>query len=68
MRPTRDRRSGEVSQGMGVSGGGPVVALRGQGSSLGGAASQVCGLLPPRGGWQGLWQAEWRGGAAAQTP
>jgi hypothetical protein len=68
MRPTRDRRSGEVSQGTGVSGGGPVVSLRGQGSSLGGSASQVCGLPPHRGGCQGLWQAEWRGGAAAQTP
>src|SRR5262245_7528899 len=68
MRPTRDRRSGEVSQETGVSGGGPVVSLRGQGSSLGGSASQVCGPLPPRGGGQGLWQAAWRGGTAAQTP
>ena len=68
MRPTRDRRSGEVSQGTGVSGGGPVVSPRGQGSSLGGSAGQVGTLRPPRRGWQGLWQAEWRGGAAAQTP
>ena len=55
MRPTHDRRSGEVSQGSGVSGGGPVVALRGQGSGLGGSAGQVCTLRPHRGGWQGLW-------------
>jgi hypothetical protein len=68
MRPTHDRLLGAVDQGCGVSGGGPVVALRGQGSSLGGSASQVCGLPPHRGGGQGLWQAEWRGGAAAQTP
>jgi hypothetical protein len=68
MRPTHDRRSGEVSQGSGVSGGGPVVALREQGRGLGSSASRVCGLLPHRGGWQGLWPAEWPGGAAVQTP
>ena len=68
MRPTHDRRSGEVSQGSGVSGGAPVVSLREQGRGLGSAAGWVCGLLPPRGGGQGLWQAEWCGGAAAQTP
>ena len=58
MRPTRDRRSGEVSQGTGVSGGGPVVSLREQGSGLGSAAGRVCRLLPHRGGCQGLWPAE----------
>jgi hypothetical protein len=68
MRLTHDRRSGEVSQGSGVSGRGPVVSLREQGSGLGSSAGQVCGLLPHRGGCQGLWPAEWRGGAAVQTP
>jgi hypothetical protein len=68
MRPTHDKRSGEVSQGSGVSGGGPVVSLRGQGRGLGGSAGQFCGLLLHRGGGQGLWQAEWCGDAAAQTP
>ena len=68
MRPTHDRLLGEIGQGCGVSGGGPVVSLRGQGRGLGAAAGQVCPLRPPRGGWQGLWQAGGRGGAAAQTP
>jgi hypothetical protein len=68
MRPTHDRWPGEVGQGGGVSGGGPVVARRGQGRGLGGAAGQGCTLRPPRGGWQGLWQAGGRGGAAVQTP
>jgi hypothetical protein len=68
MRPTHDKRPGEVGQGCGVSGGGPVLSLRGQGSGLGGSEGQVCGLLARRGGGQGLWQAGWRGGAAAQTP
>ena len=68
MRPTHDRMLGEIGQGGGVSGGGAVVSLRGPGSGLGGAAGQVRALLPPRGGAQGLWQAGWYGGAAAQTP
>ena len=68
MRPTHTRLLGEVGQGSGVSGGGPMVSLRGQGSGLGGSQGQVCGLLPHRGGGQGLWQAGWRGGDAAQTP
>jgi hypothetical protein len=68
MRPTHDRLLGEVSQGCGVSGGCPVVSLRGQGSGLGGSEGQICGRLPRRGGGQGLWQAGWRGGDAAQTP
>jgi hypothetical protein len=68
MRPTHARLLGEISQGCGVSGGGPVVSLRGQGSGLGGAAGQVCTLLPHTRGVQGLWQAGWYGGAAAQTP
>jgi hypothetical protein len=68
MRPTHDRRPGEVGQGGGVSGGGPVVSLREQGSGLGDSQGLVCGLLPHRGGGQGLWQAGWRGGAATQTP
>ena len=68
MRPTHDRRSGEVSQGSGGSGGGPVVSLREQGRGLGGSAGRGCGLLPHRGGGQGLWPAEWHGGAAVQTP
>ena len=37
MRPTHDRLLGEIGQGCGVSGGGPVVSLRGQGSGLGGS-------------------------------
>jgi hypothetical protein len=68
MKPTRARRQGENGQGWGLSSGGPVMFLRGQGRGLGGAAGQVCTLRPPRGGWQGLWQAGGRGGAAAQTP
>ena len=47
---------------------GPVVALRGQGSCLGGSEGPVCGRLPRKGGYQGLWQTGWRGGDAAQTP
>ena len=68
MRLTHDRRPGEVGQGGGVSGGGPVVFLRRQGRGLGGSQGQICGLLPHRRGGQGLWEAEWRGGDAAQTP
>jgi hypothetical protein len=65
MKPTHARRQGESGQGGGLSGGGPVVARRGQGRGLGGAAGQVCTRWPSRGGWQGLWQAGGRGGAAA---
>jgi hypothetical protein len=65
MKPTHARRQGESGQGGGLSGGGPVVARRGQGRGLGGAAGQVCTRWPYRGGWQGLWQAGGRGGAAA---
>jgi len=68
MKPTHARRQGENGQGWGLSGGGPVVSLRGQGRGLGGSGGQVCTLRPPRGGWQGLWQTGGRGGAAAQTP
>ena len=68
MKPTHARRQGEIGHGCGLSGGGLVVSLRGQGRGLGGAAGQVCTLRPPRGGWQGLWQAGGRGGDAAQTP
>jgi hypothetical protein len=68
MRPPHDRGLGEIGQGGGVSGGGPVGALRGQGRGLGGSAGRGCALLPHRGGGQGLWQAIWRGGNAAQTP
>jgi hypothetical protein len=32
MKPTHARRQGESSQGCGLSGGGPVVSLRGQGT------------------------------------
>ena len=68
MKPTHARRQGEIGQGWGLSGGGPVVSRRGQGRGLGGSAGQVCALRPHRGGWQGLWQAGGRGGDAAQTP
>ena len=68
MKPTHARRQGESGQGWGLSGGGPVVSLHGQGRGLGGSQGQICTLRPPRGGWQGLWQARWRGGDAAQTP
>jgi hypothetical protein len=68
MRPTHAKLLGEMGQGGGVSGGGPVVALRGQGRGLGGAAGQVCSPQPHRGDGQGLWQAGWYGGAAARTP
>ena len=65
MKPTHARRQGEIGQGSGLSGGGPVVARRGQGRGLGGAAGQICTRRPSRGGWQGLWQAGGRGGAPA---
>ena len=68
MSSTHNRLLGEIGQGWGVPGGGPVVSLRGQGSGLEGSAGQVGGLLPHRGGGQGLWQAGERGGDAAQTP
>jgi hypothetical protein len=68
MRPTHERRPGKGGQGGGLSGGGLVVFLRRHGRGLGGAAGQVCGRQPRRRGGQGLWQAGWRGGAAAQTP
>jgi hypothetical protein len=68
MRSTHNRLLGEIGQGCGVPGGGPVVSLRRQGSGLEGSAGQVGGLLPHRGGGQGLWQAGGRGGDAAQTP
>jgi hypothetical protein len=68
MRPTRDTLLGEVGQGCGVSGGGPVVSLHRQGSGLGGSEGPVGGRLPRQGGGQGLWQAGGRRGAAAQTP
>ena len=68
MRSAHDRRLGESGQGCGLSGGGPVVSLPAQGRGLGSAAGWVCGLLPHRGGGQGLWQGGWYGGAAAQTP
>jgi len=68
MRPAHDKRQGESGQRGGLSGGGPVVSRRGQGCGLGGSAGQVCTLRPHRGGWQGVWQARGRGGAAAQTP
>ena len=54
MKPTHARRQGESSQGWGLSGGGPVVSLRGQGRGLGGSAGQVCTRRPHRGGWSGL--------------
>jgi hypothetical protein len=54
MKPTHAGRQGESSQGCGLSGGGPVGSLRGQGSGLEGSAGQVGGLLPPRRGGQGL--------------
>jgi hypothetical protein len=68
MKPTHAKRQGESSQGGGLSGSGPVGSLRGQGRGLEGAAGQVGTLRPHRGGWQGLWLAEWHGGAAVQTP
>jgi hypothetical protein len=68
MRSTHNRLLREIGQGCGVLGGGPVVALREQGRGLGCSAGWVCGLLPHRGDGQGLWPAEWHGGAAVQTP
>jgi hypothetical protein len=41
MKPTHARRQGESSQGCGLSGGGPVVSLRGQGRGL----AQVQGVV-----------------------
>src|SRR5262249_8642890 len=68
MRPTRDTLLGAGGQGGGVAGGGPVLSLLRQGNGLGGSAGPVCGRRPRQGGGQGLWQAGWRRGAAAQTP
>ena len=68
MRPAHDRLLGESGQGGGLSGGGPVGALRGQGRGLGGSQGQIGGLRTPRRGGQGWWEAGWRGGDAAQTP
>ena len=42
MKPTHARRQGEIGQGCGLSGGGPVVSLRGQRRGLGGSAGRVC--------------------------
>jgi hypothetical protein len=58
MRPTHDRRQGKSGQGGGLSSGGPVMALCGQGCGLGGSQGQSCGRLPHRRGGQGLWEAE----------
>jgi hypothetical protein len=49
MRPTRDTLLGVAAEECGVPGGGPMVALRGQGSCLGGSEGPVCGRLPPQG-------------------
>jgi hypothetical protein len=68
MRPTRDTLLGEVGQGGGVSGGGPVVSLHRQGNGLGDSEGLVCGRWPRQGDCQGLRQAGWYGGAAVQTP
>jgi hypothetical protein len=54
MKPTHARRQGESSQGWGLSGGGLVGSLRGQGRGLGGSAGQVCTLRPPQGRLAGL--------------
>ena len=67
MRPTHDRRRGRSARGWCVwrwPGGVPPW----QGRGLGGLSGPGLGLLPRRGGGQGLWQAGWRGGDAAQTP
>ena len=54
MRPAHARLLGESGQGWGLSGGGPVVSLRGQGRCLGGSQGQIYGLLSHRRGGQGL--------------
>jgi hypothetical protein len=48
MKPTHARQQGEIGQGWGLSGGGPVVSRGGQGRGLGGAVGQVCGLQAPQ--------------------
>jgi hypothetical protein len=68
MRPAYDRLLEEIGQGSGLSGGSPVMSLRGQGCGLGGSQGQRCGRLPHRRGGQGLWEAGERGGDTAQTP
>ena len=50
MRTTRDTLLGDAAEECGVPGGGLVVALRGQGSCLGGSEGSVCGRLPRKGG------------------
>jgi hypothetical protein len=68
MRPTHDRLRGRSVRGvvcLAVAWWCPSAV---RDAVSGGSVSQVCGRLPRRGGGQGLWQAGWRGGAAAQTP
>jgi hypothetical protein len=55
MRTTRDTRLGEAAEECGVPSGGPMVALRGQGSCLGGSQGQLCTLRPHKRGSPGLW-------------
>jgi hypothetical protein len=50
MRSVHARLLGEIGQGCGLSGSGPVVSLRGQGRGLRGSQGQICGLLPHRRG------------------
>jgi hypothetical protein len=65
MRPAHDRLLGESGQGEWSVWRWPG---GGQGRGLGGSQGRICGLLPHRRGAQGLWEAGWRGGDAAQTP
>ena len=68
MRPTRDTLLGKALRGVVCLAVARWWSLCGQGRGLGGSAGQICGRLPRGRGGQGLWQAGWRGGAAAQTP
>jgi hypothetical protein len=68
MRTTRDTLLGEAAEECGVPGGGPVGGPAWAGKLSGGSEGPVCGRLPRKGGYQGLWQTGWRRGGAAQTP
>ena len=54
MKPTHARRQGEIGQGCGLSGVGPVVSRRGQGRGLGGSAGQGLHPAAPQGRLAGL--------------
>jgi hypothetical protein len=67
MRPTHARWPGRAVRGVVCLAVARWCSSAGQDAVSGGSEGRVCRLLPYRGGGQGLWQAGWRGGDAAQT-